>query len=163
MDERPGTCIRPVPGRPVGRIQYAPTRVPTIQRGAAPQQTNKGAAPNTSTGRKVPTPIGRVPEGVSGLFLRVRVPGRPGGVCFCAPTLPAGGPSSTRPNLAGVPDAPQHLNKPTGPQGPNKPTIHRALRLAITIRSYRYIPFNIFFDSTEKRTIFVANFHVRCR
>ena len=34
---------------------------------------------------------------------------------------------------------------------------------AITIRSYRYIPFNIFFDSTEKRTIFVANFHVRCR
>ena len=34
---------------------------------------------------------------------------------------------------------------------------------AITIRSYRYIPFNIFFESTEKRTIFVANFHVRCR
>ena len=37
------------------------------------------------------------------------------------------------------------------------------LRPAITIRSYRYIPFNIFFDSTKKRTIFVANFHVRCR
>ena len=37
------------------------------------------------------------------------------------------------------------------------------LRPAITIRSYRYIPFNIFFESTEKRTIFVANFHVRCR
>ena len=37
------------------------------------------------------------------------------------------------------------------------------LRPAITIRSYRYIPFNIFFDSNEKRTIFVANFHVRCR
>ena len=64
---------------------------------------------------------------------------------------------------------PEHLNKPTGPQalnistGRRPPTPQRALRPAITIRSYRYIPFNIFFDSTEKRTIFVANFHVRCR
>ena len=42
MDERPGTCIRPVPGRPVGRIQYAPTRVPasTSQQGRRPQHLN---------------------------------------------------------------------------------------------------------------------------
>lgn len=65
----------------------------------------------------------------------------------------------TRPNISTgrSPPTNQHLN------GAQPPTIHRALRSAITIRSYRYIPFNIFFDSTEKRTIFVANFHVRCR
>ena len=80
-----------------------------------------------------------------------------------------------------------HLNEPTGlrPQQTNNSTgrlrtpanlagypkgcpaffacTNLPLWSAITIRSYRYIPFNIFFDSTEKHTIFVANFHVRCR
>ena len=59
MDERPGTCIRPVPG------------------------------PNTRTA-------------VAHSSLAGCLVGR----MQYAPTLPAGGPSSTRPNLAGVPDAP---------------------------------------------------------
>ena len=52
-DQYPGTCIRPVPGRPVGRIQYAPTRVPA----QTPQQTNKptGRSPQHLNGPQAPT------------------------------------------------------------------------------------------------------------
>ena len=40
-DHTPGTCIRPVPGRLVGRMQYAPTRVTDAP---SPRKVSKRAA-----------------------------------------------------------------------------------------------------------------------
>ena len=84
MDERPRTCIRPVPGRLVGRMQYAPT-------------------------------------------------------------LPAGGPSSTRPNLAGVPDAPGQtwlasLTPPAKFAGVRRHPAANAERLALPAQTPRQTP-----------------------
>ena len=169
--------IRARGARLVGRMQYAPTRVRSFGPTGPHQQINGPQAPTNQhqPGRKA----------------RMDVPPRP--YSTASGTRPAQGfalgydPAPLQ--GARVPGAarraastnqraarPQQTNNSTGrlrtpanlagyPKGcpaffacTNLP-----LRPAITIRSYRYIPFNIFFDSTEKRTIFVANFHVRCR
>ena len=88
-------------GAPGGRMQYAPTRVP---------------APTNQQAARPPTPIGRVPEGVLGLFLRVRVPGRLEGV-FDTPLPGYPHQRLNKPTGRKAP-TPKHLNKPTGPQAP---------------------------------------------
>ena len=135
--------IRARGARPVGRIRYAPTRVRSFGPSARPVVRSFG-------------PVGPARWGV-----------------FNTP-LPRYDHSGHRPARWGVCNTPlpyrqEGLPVPgqTWQASLTPPAFFACTNLplwsAITIRSYRYIPFNIFFDSTKKRTIFVANFHVRCR